>query len=1071
MRHGPPPLLQRTVSDGMTSRQSSSSIAVAFLGILAVPLLVLLAAKFTLAYFQPLPAAPDFIIDLEYVPSSTPGVADKIEGHAPSWMELGIYLNDALIATTTTGLNGHFSAPVPVLPLRRNQLMALPTRIDPSILLLLYTPTGAQSLFPVARDSEPGAPFLAAIERVEGGLQVYGSTEAVSQIEIYEGGCVEGKAHLAAESDDEGSFSGMLPLQAQDQPLPERLCARLRPDDQHPWMTRDIETLPQVDQNVIDRQVLLEISPDGIKFTFTVEMPAGYRVYQNLVQGGIGELEFIEYLFGEVSLNTYLDPRRVTWRQEKQSGSERVRVILESQTIEFLVPEETATTFEIDATGLSASLPQYTLRDRVAVVLAGTHLIQSAPPPTASSADRHDWEGTLATGSRLRLWVSRGDPSGLDPIQKSRLQDSLSRVITGLGVASNPLLEQTVEGQLVGILPARVSRPVQAQVYDYYRTLYLKEPLVAAEPPADTLRTFARDLPGRLPDALENVLFGSLWLIPSALLLLAVRKEAASAKNAAVAERLRPLAWNTVFLIVISLDWLPLFDVIGVTRDGYIIWAAAAYLTCLLVRMVFPSRVRRVVPVALTGILATALASAILYVIPDGWGTILLSSLSLTTLAGLAWQAATALRQTPAGPSSSLAVMAVLAAMGVSFPHQALPLVTQFPGNAGVLTQSIALLRPLVPIGLLIGGVLLLARAFDKRIGEKSKPFERGLGRFVFVAFAVGFSPSWGFVPVATLVSLVLFEWLLPEKPQVSASRLDAFLKTSQMEAVTGLLKLNRELRLRRMAENDLQKQVREGKLSAEDYAAQLDAHEAQIKALLRPDFVKALGEEITVKELAFNFGAGPRHRDNLRRALAWATLLLVPMTLIHGWPLASATLEQAGAFPLLYVGSQLGSFVMQYLAMAAFMGYFFPYLRGRNGLEKGGWVAGTIVFSLLPVQLLTAATTFDLMALVVWAGGILAFNLLIGLLAFDLPTIAACGLRWNQLTDLYNFRELIVYLTGSGAPLVTTIVSAIAGNLEELVPSILRVVFPSMSLTSAQSELLQVLFELATSLTSKLLN
>ena len=317
---------------------------------------------------------------------------------------------------------------------------------------------------------------------------------------------------------------------------------------------------------------------------------------------------------------------------------------------------------------------------------------------------------------------------------------------------------------------------------------------------------------------------------------------------------------------------------------------------------------------------------------------------------------------------------------------------------------------------------------------------------------------------------MVLFEWLLPQKSQISISRLDSFLKDRRDEIVANLLKLNRELRLRRMAENDLQKQVREGKLSAENYADKLDEHEKQIKVLLKPEFLNEQDPNLTVKELAFNFGAGPFLQDNLRQALAWAALLLVPITLVDGWSLTTTALENAGPFPFIYIGSQLGSLIGQYLGMAAFLGYFFPYLRGRNGLEKSGWLAGCVIFSLLPVQLLLINNSFDLMALIIWAGSILAFCLLIGLLAFDLPTMTACGFRWNQLTDLYNFRELAVYLTGSGAPLVTTIVGVVAGDLEQLIPALIQVVFPSASLTGTQNELLQLLFNLASNLASNLL-
>ena len=113
-----------------------------FLGIFIVPLLVLLLAGYLVTLTGPSLTAPDFIVDLDYAPATQPGIADKVVGQAPAHMELGIYLNGELAGITNSNLGGSFFSPLPVLPNRRNSLAALPTKIDSSTLLLLYTPTG-----------------------------------------------------------------------------------------------------------------------------------------------------------------------------------------------------------------------------------------------------------------------------------------------------------------------------------------------------------------------------------------------------------------------------------------------------------------------------------------------------------------------------------------------------------------------------------------------------------------------------------------------------------------------------------------------------------------------------------------------------------------------------------------------------------------------------------------------------------------------------------------------------------------------------------------------------------------
>ena len=161
---------------------------------------------------------------------------------------------------------------------------------------------------------------------------------------------------------------------------------------------------------------------------------------------------------------------------------------------------------------------------------------------------------------------------------------------------------------------------------------------------------------------------------------------------------------------------------------------------------------------------------------------------------------------------------------------------------------------------------------------------------------------------------------------------------------------------------------------------------------------------------------------------------MLIPVLLISGIPLVISELNDFLPYPFLNIGVRLGLMALEYLSSAFFLGFFFPFLRGRNGLEKGGWLAAGIIASLLPIHLLLLESSIEFSALIIWGGSLLAYNLLIGLLAFDLKTLAVHGFQWDRLTDLYNLRDLTFYLTGSGAPLVTTILSVVGGNLNELI-------------------------------------
>ncbi|MBI5842076.1 MAG: hypothetical protein HZB19_18475 [Chloroflexi bacterium] len=1042
------------------------------LGICFFPLLATLG----LAQFNPpdTSASEPFTIDLKYNPTDEPGVADKLEVTAPPNMELAVYLNDRLLDVVKTDALGKYFLDMPVLPQRRNEIAALPTQIDPSTLPLFYDPTGFQKLNVLPAHTKVEAPFLAALVNQEDGLHLYGSAAPMSRIEIGRESC-SSIALVEATSDEEGSFHAILPDSANDTPI-KTFCLSVIPQAEVEAADQFLVAAPTFSpargEGVWERSVDLQFSATDVRLIFSVEMPDGYLIYRNLAGGNISESQFLEYVFGKVTLNTFLDPRLMTWRQEKQAGSDRVRVLIETQPLAYLIAEDTATVFQLDTHELRESIPPYKITDTVTATLDGVRGIKNSPTPSASEGATQTWRGALASTPTLTFWVSRNPNPPADPIGRARLRDAISKIVSSLQIQPSPLLRETLEGQIVGLLPARVPAAVQAQVYDTYRAVYLADPFTDTLAARPTFQTFLRDLPSRVPDWITNLLFGALWVIPSALMLWTLQKENALDSSLAC------LASGIAALVLLTINWLPLMNRIELDREAYIHWLTAGLLTFEIFFLPLPSWTRWLAqrPTALFALLVLAApvsafaADFALALLPDGWVSALLTGLSLLGFFSLIWLASQAGSDRAKPPSAGIAVLALLIVFGLSLPIQSLPLSAQLSGALGVSTFGVALIRPLLPLALLLGITMTLRRKHDRSLGGKMSSLERGYARVILVAFAVGLSPAWGFIPLSIVIGLIMFEWLVPMILLPPDNTAHEFVNKHHSEGVKQTLLLNRQTRLWRATESNMQKQVREGKMEDENYRTQREKLEKSARELERPKYLKTQNSAITLRDLGFNFGAGPNHRDNLKHALAWGVLLAAPMLLIHGWPLAAAGIEQALPFPFLNTAIRLAAFAAQYLASAVFLGYFFPYVRGRNGLEKGGWLALTIVLAFLPYHLLYASSISDWTAILIWAGSVLAYNLLIGLLAFDIRTLTRFNLGWSRLPDLYDFGTLAVYLTGSGVPLITTTFTAIFGSLEELVPSILKVMFPSFTLSSAQFELLQMLLDLASRIASGVL-
>lgn len=1012
------------------------------------------------------------VIGLDFQAGTQPGEPDRLIGNAPPGMELAVYLNDELLDVTDSNSMGEFSLDMPILSQRRNDITVLPTELDSSTLALLYDPRGFDSLhIPPAR-TLVDIPFLAAAIRQTDGLQLYGSAVPFTQVEIFAESCLASKPNVTVEPDDEGSFTALLPMNANAR-LPDEYCIRVTPDDEPSAGETYQVAAPAQSRGVWRRSVELKFTPTEVSLAFSVEMPDGYLVYQNLASGKMSELQFIEYVFGEVSLNAYLDPRKLAWRQEKKPGSDRARVIIESQPLVYLIPDDTATTFQLNTSRLDETVPPYSEDDTIAVTLDGVHVLESAPPATSSAASEADWRGVLPEQPTLTLWVSRSPLPPADPIARARLLDTLSTIVTELKVNPPALLDKTLEGQIVGILPERVPAAVKAQVYDYYSGLDRggEFTVQAAEP--RTFQSFLRDLPARVPTWLADLLFGAIWLIPAALALVALQADdSAAAKDAR--DDLARLAAGVIVLTLLGLNWFPAFARLGLGRGAYINWLIASHLVFLVLFLPLPrlkalhSNSIALFGVAMVSALLAAFAGGWLQtVLPDGWLSALLTGLPLLGCAFLFWQGSQIGAENARTPSLSISIFALAVILGLSLPIQSLPLATQLGGSLGVTTLGVNLARPLISISLLLGIVMALRLRFDHPIGGRMSPLERGLGRVLLVGFAVGVSPAWGFVPVSVIGASLLFEWLLPVRllqPEKTAAE---FAKTHHEVGVKQMLSLNRQNRLWRSFESSAPKNIRENKLSEEEYYKKRQEHEEQKLIAEQPKYLKT--DKLTLRDLAFNFGAGPRHRDNLRHALAWGLILAAPLVIFQGWPLVMSEAKTAGTFPFLSVGVRLLALTAQYLAAAALLGYFFPYLRGRNGLEKGGWLAGTIILSFLPYHLIYDTTALEWMVAGIWAGSILAFNLIVSLLAFDIRTLLHFKLGWFRLPDLYDFGELAAYLTGSGSPFIAAVFTTFTNKLDEWVPALLNVVFPSFTLTSAHSELLQVLLDLANRIASGL--
>ncbi len=1000
-----------------------SNRAIVSLLILGVWVLPMLGALFARAADSN-PSQRPYTITLDF--RSAPGQPDQAVGQAPPNTELALYLNDRLLSVTNSNRQGDYSFDLPVLPQRRNDLVTLPTALDSTSLPLLYDVRGFQGIHIPPADVQITEPFLAAVVPNPQGIQLYGSVTPFTQVQVWADSCQNGAA-TPVNVDEEGGFAAKLLLAAVSA-LPAQYCFRVAPS-QNPSAGKEFQiAAPAPSQagsgGIWQRSIQLKFTPTDISLIFSVEMPERTLVYQHLARGDMSERQFIQYVFGNVTLNTFLDPRKLAWWQEKKPNSDRVTVFVESQPLTFLIPEDTETVFQLSTQSFGlTSVPPYGSADTVTAALDGVHILGNDPIATSGDASTQTWRGTLAASDKLTLHVSRSAAPPADPIGRTRLREEISKIMTNLAVVPPPLLQDTLEGQIIGLLPARLPAAEEAAVFDYFSSLYKADPFTEKTAAPQTFQSFLRDWPSRLPNWLGSLLFGMMWLIPAALTLWAVRDNT-SPTTTSVRSQLAWIAAGVIVLTLLGLDWSSVLVQLtpqqrvqlaqmGIGRATFLNWILAGHAAFLVFYFPLPRWTRWLSarPWALLALSIfsafafTILARLALMFIPDGWLSVLLTGLPLAGFSVLAWQAGQIGKQEKAQPPSLGVTLFILAVIFlVSLPAQSLPLATRL-GGIGVTTQGVSLARPLVPLALLIAVVVALHSVFDHPLGTPLKPLEREFGRVLMIGFAIGVTPAWGFVPLSIVTGLLLFEWVLPGKLLAPAQALADYVKNHHEEGVKQMLELNRRSRIWRTYMAGAQKQARENKLDDAAYQQKHAEYEQEKHSLERPSYLGT--DQLTLHDLAFNFGAGPRLRDNLNQSLAWGVILAAPFTVLQGIPLALSELNTAGPFPFLSTSVRLVALVAQYMAAAAFLGYFFPFLRGRSGLEKGGWFAGSIILAFLPYHLIHDSAAIEWMVTAIWAASILAANLIVSLMAIDVHTLLHFHFSWFHLHDLYDLAAI----------------------------------------------------------------
>jgi hypothetical protein len=333
------------------------------------------------------------------------------------------------------------------------------------------------------------------------------------------------------------------------------------------------------------------------------------------------------------------------------------------------------------------------------------------------------------------------------------------------------------------------------------------------------------------------------------------------------------------------------------------------------------------------------------------------------------------------------------------------------------------------------------------------------IGRLVFALYVVGalrgFNPGLQapppVYPLAFAIALLVFPHLLSGRAErlqaIGAERTDIYPKQGEfIQRALDLQWARKALSKLMQSESPDPKGYEDRKAELLLYIQQLQSGPVSPGEGSKKGKSKKQGANEHEPPAASVFNFGP-HFDPWRNGVqgaGWAAVLAVWLLLVY-LPVIAARAEQQVIPFILFtaVFVDVLPLLLKWVLLGFFLGYFFPYLRGANGLQKGLALAAAIAVCTVPHDLLNGASLDSLGAMGLdFAQNALLLTLL-GLWAFDYQVLRKHGHNFSRLLIAHN----LTFLAGYGTSVVLAIGSAltglISGRIGPLLEALLNLITP----------------------------
>jgi hypothetical protein len=356
----------------------------------------------------------------------------------------------------------------------------------------------------------------------------------------------------------------------------------------------------------------------------------------------------------------------------------------------------------------------------------------------------------------------------------------------------------------------------------------------------------------------------------------------------------------------------------------------------------------------------------------------------------------------------------------------------------GNLSTFFYVVRDLTPYLVAVCLILLLRRPEGAR--WKEHIFALNLGLILFAGFLIGATPNLLMLPLPFLLAIWAYRRFLLAKAS----------DRQKLGEVAADIIARRRYLIESVLANDAAQEIRTNwqqmkakVISGDMELSEFESRKEQIMTYAAAqESASTLKNGLAAKDVVLSIGPERRDWRNGTIAVRKGSILMLPFLIAYG----SLLLLRGGIvvgepFPLLTNVSSLLTFVADWLIAAFFFGYFFNYIKGDSGIQKGLRIACVIILCLLPAWFSALSAPVEFYAVVLRAGQTLLFFMLLGLWAFDYRTFRdtlKSQFTWKSFSrfgDMTSFTAVVsVLLTSVGVGITTVLTGQFKDLLVHLI-------------------------------------